>query len=371
MNSQTSLDDVSLANPVIGGREQRRVREVLESGQLAAGDEVEAFEDAFADYCGTEHAVATSNGTTALHAALSALDIGEGDRVLTTPLSFVATANAVRLAGGTPVFADVDARTFNLDPDAAQRRIDQLGGDIDAIMPVHLYGLPAAIDRYRELADRYDAALIEDAAQAHGATYRGEPVGSLGDAGCFSFYPTKNMTTGEGGMVVTDREDVAQRLRAFINHGRDPDDGSVHRSVGHNFRITDLAATIGRAQLDRLPDFVDARREHARRLNEGIDVEEITTPTEAAYKRHSYHQYTIRSSERDALADALARVGIDTGVYYPRPIHRQPAYDHVDERYPVAERLTDEVLSLPVHPSLDTGTVESIATAINTTDNDE
>jgi len=366
MSQQTSLDDVSLAAPVIEDREHQRVSEILDSGQLAAGSEVHAFEDAFADYCGTEHAVATSNGTTALHAALSALDIGEGDRVLTTPLSFIATANAIRLVGATPVFADVNARTFNLDPDAAQRRIDALDGDIDAIMPVHLYGLPAAMDRFRQLAERYDATLIEDAAQAHGATYRGESVGSLSDAGCFSFYPTKNMTTGEGGMVVTDRDDVARRLRSVINHGRDPENGSVHRSVGHNFRMTDLAAAIGRAQLDRLPDFVEARREHARILTEYIDAGPVSTPTEASYKRHAYHQYTIRTPDRDALADSLSRIGIDTGVYYPTPIHEQPAYDGIGEQYPVAEELTDTVLSLPVHPSLDADTVRSVATAVNT-----
>ena len=371
MSQQTSLDDVSLAAPVIAEREHQRVREVLDSGYLAAGSEVEAFEDAFADYCGTDHAVATSNGTTALHAALASLGIGEGDRVLTTPLSFVATANAIRLAGATPVFADVNARTYNLDPDAAQRRIDALDGDIDAIMPVHLYGLPAAMDRFRQLAERYDATLIEDAAQAHGATYRGQSVGSMSDAGCFSFYPTKNMTTGEGGMVVTDRDDVARRLRSFINHGRDPEDGSVHRSVGHNFRMTDLAAAIGRAQLDRLPGFVEARREHAHRLTERIDAPGVTTPTEASYKRHSYHQYTVRVPGRDALADALAERGIDTGVYYPTPIHEQPAYAGVDDGFPVAEELTDTVLSLPVHPSLDAETVDAIADAINTTSDNE
>ena len=371
MSSQISLDGVSLAAPVVEEREQRRVRDVLDSGQLAAGEEVAAFEAAFAEYCGTDHAVATSNGTTALHAALSALGIGEGDRVLTTPLSFVATANAVRLVGAEPVFADVEPDSYNLDPDAARRRIETLDGDVDAIMPVHLYGLPAALDRFRAMADAYDAHLIEDAAQAHGATYRGESVGSFGDAGCFSFYPTKNMTTGEGGMVVTDDDDVARRLRSFINHGRDPEDGSVHQEVGHNFRMTDLAAAIGRAQLDRLPDFVDRRRDNARRLNEGIDAPSITTPSEAAYKRHAYHQYTVRTPDRDALAAGLERVGIDTGVYYPTPIHEQPAYDDVTERFPVAERLTDEVLSLPVHPSLEPDTVDEIATAVGTVVDDE
>jgi len=371
MSSQINLDGVSLADPVVEDREQRRVRSVLESGHLAAGSEVAAFESAFADYCGTDHAVATSNGTTALHAALAALDIGEGDRVLTTPLSFVATANAIRLVGAEPVFADVDPDSYNLDPEAASERVDALDGDVDAIMPVHLYGLPAEMDRFRALADACDATLVEDAAQAHGATYRGEPVGSLGDAGCFSFYPTKNMTTGEGGMVVTDDDAVARRLRSFINHGRDPEDGSVHRSVGHNFRMTDIAAAIGRAQLERLPDFVESRRANARRLSAEIDAASITTPTEAAYKRHSYHQYTVRSTDRDALASDLERVGIDTGVYYPTPIHEQPAYDDVESSFPVAERLTREVLSVPVHPSLATETVETIATAINTVVDDE
>ena len=371
MSSQISLDGVSLAAPVVEEREQRRVREVLASGQLAAGEEVAAFETAFAEYCGADHAVATSNGTTALHAALAALGIGEDDRVLTTPLSFVATANAVRLVGAEPVFADVDPQSYNLDPDAARRRIEALDGEVDAIMPVHLYGLPAALDRFRAMADAYDAELVEDAAQAHGATYRGEHVGSFGDAGCFSFYPTKNMTTGEGGMVVTDDAATARRVRSFVNHGRDPDDGSVHRRVGHNFRMTDVAAAIGREQLDRLPDFVERRREHARRLNEGIDAASVATPSESAYKRHAYHQYTVQTPERDALAEGLERRGIDTGVYYPTPIHEQPAYDGVSERFPVAERLSGEVLSLPVHPSLEGDTVETIAAAVEAVVGDE
>jgi len=371
MNPHATLEEVPLAAPAIGDREIRQVAAVMESGQLAAASEVEAFESAFADYCDAEHAVATSNGTTALHAALAALGIEDGDRVLTTPLSFVATANSIRLAGGDPVFADVDPVSYNLDPDAARDRIRELDGDIDAIMPVHLYGLPAEMDRYRALADQYDAALIEDAAQAHGAAYRGIPVGSIGDVGCFSFYPTKNMTTGEGGMVVTDRDDVARELRAFIDHGRDPDDGSVYRSVGHNFRMTDVAAAIGRAQLRRLPEFVRTRRENAHRLTDRIVTSAVETPTEPAYARHAYHQYTITTPYRDALASELDRYGIGSGIYYPTPIHEQPAYDGIERSFPVAERLTDRVLSLPIHPELTGETVDAIASAINGFSTDE
>jgi len=371
MNPLSRIDEVSLASPVIGDREIRKVAEVMESGQLAAASEVESFESEFADYCGTEHAVATSNGTTALHAALAAIDIGDGDRVLTTPLSFVATANSIRLTGAEPVFADVDPVSYNLDPDAARDRIRELDGDIDAIMPVHLYGLPAEMDRYRALADRYDAALIEDAAQAHGAEYRGMPVGSIGDVGCFSFYPTKNMTTGEGGMVVTDRDDVAREVRSFINHGRDPDDGSVHQSVGHNFRMTDVAAAIGRAQLRRLPSFVQTRRENAHRLTDRLVTSAVETPSEPAYARHAYHQYTITTTNRDALMTELDRYGIGSGIYYPTPIHEQPAYDSIDRSFPVAEGLTERVLSLPIHPDLTGETIDAIASAINGFETDE
>ena len=353
---------IDVAQPSVGPEEVARVREVVESGQLADGPEVRAFETEFSEFCGVGHGVATSNGTTALHTALHALGIGPGDRVLTTPFSFVASANAIRLVGATPVFADADPDTYNLTPTAVEQRLET-GPSVDAILTVHLYGLPSDVGPLRRLADEYDVPLVEDAAQAHGARYDGEPVGSFGDVACFSFYPTKNMTTGEGGMVVTDRTDVAERAAQFVNHGR-AGPGYEHVEVGHNFRMTSLAAAIGRVQLDRLPSLVEARRANATRLDEALAASGVVTPTAPPGFDHAYHQYTVRSSDRAGLADALADAGVDSAVYYPIPIHEQPAYRHVDHSAPVTERLADHVLSLPVHPGLSDADVDRIATAV-------
>ena len=332
---------------------------------LAAGEEVSRFESEFASYCRAEYGVATANGTAALHAALAALGISRGDRVLTTPFSFVATANAVRFCNAEPVFADVDPETFNLDPAAVEERIAELDGGIDAILAVHLYGLPAEMDKLREIATAHDVPLIEDAAQAHGAVYRGGRVGSLGDVACFSFYPTKNMTTGEGGMIVTDRDDIAARARSFINHGRDEGGGGgyEHPRVGHNFRMTNLAAAIGRVQLKRLPGFITSRRDNAERLAAALDGLPVAPPVEPAYTRHVYHQFTVRCADRDRLADHLDSRGVDTGVYYPTPIHEQPPYRGAASA-PVAERLADEVLSLPVHQNLSPADLATIEAAL-------
>jgi perosamine synthetase len=357
-----AVDPVPLAQPALDERERERVAEVVSTGQLSAGETVGTFEEQFADFCGTAEAVATANGTAALHTALRALDIGAGDRVLTTPFSFVATANAIRLAGAEPVFADIDYETYNLDPHAVEATVREHDGDIDALLAVHLYGLPAPMAHLADVADTYDMALIEDAAQAHGAKHEDSRVGSIGDVGCFSFYPTKNMTTGEGGIVTTDREDVAQRARQFVDHGRNGE--GRHEVLGHNFRMTDLAAALGVVQLQKLRRFNRARRAHAHRLTEGLAETSVITPSEPAESRHVYHQYTVRTPDRDAVREALADAGIETGVYYPRPIHQEPAYDHVDTSLPVAERAAQEVLSLPVHPRLSTTQVDHVVDTI-------
>ncbi len=354
---------IPIANPQIGTEEKERVEEVLDSGMLADGPEVRAFEAEFAEFCGADQGVATSNGTTALHTAFEALDIGAGDTVVTSPFSFVASANAIRLAGAEPLFVDIDPETFNLDPEAVKAVVREQ--DVDALLAVHLYGLPADVAALREIAGEYDIPLIEDAAQAHGATYRGESVGSLGDAACFSFYPTKNMTTGEGGMVVTDRDDVAENAASYVNHGRPPEGGYEHVRVGQNYRMTSIAAAIGRAQLERLPDYVEARRENAARLTSGLADTSVTTPSEPEDRKHVYHQYTIRTSERDGLAEYLEENGVGSGIYYPTPIHEQPAYEEVNCDAQVTERAAEEVLSLPVHPSLTTDDIETIITGIS------
>ncbi|WP_440991919.1 DegT/DnrJ/EryC1/StrS family aminotransferase [Haloarchaeobius baliensis] len=351
---------IDLVDPVVGDRERDRIASVLSDGQLADGSTVRSFEDAFADYCGTDHAVATSNGTTALHAALVACGVCSGDTVVTSPFTFVATANAIRHVGAEPLFVDVDPTTYTIDVDAvaevARRR------DVDAVVPVHLFGLPADMPRLRELATEHDLTLVEDACQAHGATVDEEPVGSHGDAGCFSFYPSKNMTTGEGGMVTTDDDEVAARIRRFVDHGRDGTGRFVE--TGHNFRMTSIAAAIGLEQLRRLPEFNRRRRAHAATLTERLTGLPIRTPRTPADRLHVFNQYTVLTEQREALADHLERRGIDSGVYYPTPVHREPAFESVEADCRVAERLAQEVLSLPVHPGLDDREARAVAEAV-------
>ena len=368
-DSRSERERIPIAAPDVGEAEFERVRSVLADGQLADGPLVREFEASFADYCEADHGVAAANGTAALHAALVAIGVGPGDRVVTTPFSFVATANAIRLAGAEPVFADVDPETGNLDPDAVEETLRRDGAeDVAAILAVHLYGRPARMDRLVELADDHDLALVEDAAQAHGAEVDGRRVGSLGDVGCFSFYPTKNMTTGEGGMITTDRVEVAERAASFVNHGRDDAYGGCtayeHVEVGHNLRMTSLAAAMGLAQLEKLPEYTRARRQNAERLTSALEGPSVETPSDPPDGRHVYHQYTVRHDDRDGLADHLDRSGIDTGVYYPTPIHEQPAYADLGVSAPVAEGLADRVLSLPVHPGLTEREVDRIAEAV-------
>ncbi|APE95106.1 DegT/DnrJ/EryC1/StrS family aminotransferase [Halodesulfurarchaeum formicicum] len=354
---------INIANPTFDVAEQEAVQEVLEGGMVADGPKVREFESAFATYCGSDHAVATANGTAALQVALEGLGIGDGDTVVTTPFSFVASANAIRLVGAEPVFADIDPATYNLDPESAREAVRAT--DADAILVVHLYGLPADMDAFRAIANEADVHLIEDAAQAHGASYGGQSIGTFGDAAAFSFYPTKNMTTGEGGMVLTDDPAVADRGASFANHGRTGDDVYAHKRVGHNLRMTSIAAAIGTVQLEQLEQWVRARRRHARRLTDRLeDVPGLTVPSEPAGARHSYHQYTVRTENRDQLRERLDEVGVGTGVYYPTLIPHLEAYDGYEADTPVASRAADTVLSLPVHPGLSAAEVDHVATAV-------
>jgi len=352
---------IPIADPDIGPEEHRRVEAVLDSGRLADGPTVREFEAAFGEFCGVGHAVATSNGTTALETAVRALGVGEGDTVLTSPFSFIASANAIRLAGASVAFADIDPETYNLDPAAVETALATR--EIDAILAVHLYGLPAPMDRLRELADEYDCLLIEDAAQAHGAAIDSEKTGSLGDAACFSFYPTKNMTTGEGGMVLTDDEAVADRASRFVNHGRT--DSYAHATVGHNFRLTSIGGAIGLAQLEKLPSYTAARRSTADRLTKALQsVNAVTPPVEPEGFKHVYHQYTVRTEDREAFQSYLDAADVDTAVYYPTPIHKQPPYEELAVQAPEAERAAEEVVSLPVHPGLSERDVDRLTTLL-------
>ncbi|MDQ7819516.1 MAG: DegT/DnrJ/EryC1/StrS family aminotransferase [Armatimonadota bacterium] len=364
--SSTRARTIPLARPLISEEDRRRVLEVLESGQLVAGRQVAEFEQAFARYLGVREAVATSSGTAALQVALQACGIGPGDVVVTTPFTFAATSNAVLHAGARPVFADVDACTGNLDPQAVEEAVRRHRAR--AILCVHLYGMPCEMDALVEVAARHGALLVEDCAQAHGARYRGRPVGTFGAAAIFSFYPSKNMTTGEGGMVVTDDPRVAARARLLVNVGQRPGHDYVYEEVGHNFRMTDIAAALGIGQLQHLDAWNARRREHARRYTAAFaSLEWVVPPPEPPEVVPAYNTYTVRvPRDRPRLMDALRAAQIACRVYYPSLIPHSPAYRRLGlgGEFPAAERLTGEVLSLPVHPALEPDDVERVIAVV-------
>jgi len=360
------MKPVSYAKPLIGEEEKSRVLAVLESGMLAMGPQTAEFESKFAEYVGVEYAVATNSGTSALHVALLAAGIQPGDKVITTPFTFIATSNSILYCGGIPVFADVDANTFNIDPECVRRVLDR-ERDVKAILVVHLYGLACEMDPILEMAKERNLIVIEDCAQAHGARYKGAAVGSLGDVGIFSFYPTKNMTTGEGGMVVTRRKDIADRARKLINHGRSG--RYLHDMLGYNYRMTDIAAAIGLAQLDKLDQFNARRRANAAVLNSLLsDLPTLVLPSEPDHCYHVYHQYTVRAKQRDELKAYLDSCGVQTSIVYPLPQTKQPLYRSLglgNAETPVAERLCSEVISLPVHPGLTPDDLVAVSDAIH------
>lgn len=356
---------IPIARPLITEDEKRRVMDVLDSGRLVAGAQVKEFEHSFAAYLGARAAVATSSGTTALQVALEALGIGRGDAVVTTPFTFVATSNAILHAGARPVFVDADPRTYNLDPQAVEDAMKR--EKARAILCVHLYGLPADLGRLGEIARRYGALLIEDCAQAHGAQYDGRKVGTLGDAAIFSFYPSKNMTTGEGGMIIAPDEAIERAARLLVNVGQDGTGEYVYEVIGYNYRMTDMAAALGLGQLEHLDEHNQRRRAHAARLTQGLRrVSWMMTPVEPPRTFHAYNQYTVRVPEhRDRFVRYLNSAGIGSRVYYPHLVPHSPAYRRLGfgGDFPVAETLAKEVVSLPVHPAL---TEEDLTRIIDT-----
>jgi perosamine synthetase len=357
---------ISIAAPLMGAEEETAVLQVLASGRLAQGERVATFEQRFASFCQVQEAVAVSSGTAALHLALLAHGIGPGDEVITTAFSFAATANAILLAGAIPVFVDIEPDTYTLDPAQVELVVTPR---TKAILLVHLYGCPCNMERLVQIADAYSLALIEDACQAHGATFNGKPVGSFG-TGCFSFYATKNMTTCEGGMVTTDDPAIAEKIRLLRNHGQEA--RYYHIALGYNLRMTELQGAMGIVQLEKLEAFTRQRIANGTYLT-GCLKEYVTTPVAHPEMRHVYHQYTIRIPEkRDDWATQLRTEGIETAIHYPLPIHRQPFYrrnatlmriltpgkrasvrgSNPTACLPETERAAQEVLSLPVHPAL-------------------
>lgn len=337
---------------------------VLESGQLAQGNVVADFENAFAEYCGVKHAIATSNGTTALHVAILAHEIGPGDEVITVPFTFIASANSIVYAGAKPVFVDIDPVSFNIDFDKIEAAITKR---TKAIMPVHLFGNPAEMGRIMEIAEKHGLAVIEDAAQAHGTEENGKRAGSWG-TGCFSFYPTKNITTGEGGMVTTNDDCVADRARLLRSHGMRV--RYYHESIGYNFRMTNIHAAIGMAQLPKLEGFNQKRIANAAYLNENLPKDKVQVPQVRPGTRHVFHQYTVRvlpPLDRDNVREQLTAAGVGTEVYYPVPAHKQQIYlemGYEGQSFPESEKAAKQVLSLPIHPSVTQGDLETIVEAV-------
>ncbi len=352
---------IPIARPLIGDEEKRAVLEVMDSGQLAQGPRTEAFEEQFAAYIGTKHAIAVNSGTAALIVALQGHGIGPGDEVITTAFSFIATATSILAVGATPVFVDVDPFDLNIDPNAIE---DAITDETRAIMPVHLYGGPADMAAIGEIAEDNDLIIVEDAAQAHGAEFHGTRVGSFG-TGCFSFYPTKNMTTGEGGIITTDDDDVATRCRQVRHHGQSR--RYYHDVFGLNYRLTDIAAAIGIEQLKKLEGWNERRIANARALSGWLKHCELPRVREG--DRHVFHQFTVRvTGDRDVLQKRLQDAGVGSAVHYPIPIHQQPAIAELglgEFHLPVAEAAASSVLSLPVHPSLSEDDLIRVAEAFN------
>ncbi len=353
---------INMAKPQIGDDEKKAVLEVLDSGIIAQGPRVKAFEEAFASMCGVKHAIATTSGTTALHIAMMANGIGKSDEVVTSAFTFIASANSILYVGGRPVFVDINPTTFNINPDLIESAITPR---TRAILPIHLYGLSCDMDPIMKIAKKHNLIVVEDACQSHGAIYKDRKVGSFG-TGTFSLYPTKNITSGEGGMITTNDPVIDEKCRVIRQHGMHK--RYYHDELGFNFRMTDIHAAIGLAQIAKLEKFNEIRRANAKYLSQHLKG--VVTPVVPGGYTHVFHQYTIRvlDGKRDALRAYLQEQGVGSEVYYPVPVHQQSFY--VGElgykvSLPVTERLTQEVLSLPVHPSLSPSDLEKIVATVN------
>lgn len=335
------------------------IDDVLESGHFILGDHVEAFEEEFAEYLGVSHGVGLNSGSDALVLALKALGIGDGDEVITVSQSFVSTANAIVENGARPVFVDVDSETYCMDPNHVEEAITQ---DTAAIIPVHLYGHPVNMDPIVGVADKHDLAIVEDASQAHGASYRGQQVGTFGDISCFSLYPVKNLGAyGDAGIAATNNDELAREMRSLGDYGRT--DKYTHERIQMHSRLDELQAAVLRTKLERLDQWNERRRAAASKYRNLLSDTSIETQAVHADAEHVYHLFVVQHPARDRLQTHLEQNGIETVIHYPVPIHRQPAYEGHQARYglDVTEQVSSEVLSLPLHPWIREEEVENVA----------
>lgn len=357
------LADLNAQFQTIKTEIREAIDHVLETSEFVLGSEVAAFEKEFADFSGARHGIAVNSGTSALHVALLAAGIGPGDEVITVPFTFVATVAAILYTGARPVFVDIDPRSYTIDVAQIERAITRR---TKAILPVHLYGHPADLDPILEIARSHHLVLIEDAAQAHGAEYKGRRVGSIGDLGCFSFYPGKNLGAyGEGGMVVTNQSRYDRTIRMLRDWGQEQK--YHHVLKGFNYRMEGLQGAILRVKLRHLETWTEARRTRAALYDSLLAGSSVQTPQVMAHARHVYHIYAIRTPERAALQQALLQLGIQSGIHYPFPVHLLPAYADLDYHagsFHHAETMAAEELSLPMYPELSIEAIQQVAAAL-------
>ncbi|MDR2940321.1 MAG: DegT/DnrJ/EryC1/StrS family aminotransferase [Clostridiales bacterium] len=355
---------IHIAKPFLGDEEKEAVLSVLSSGMIASGDKVLEFEKAFSSYIGLKECIACSSGTTALELALRALGIGPGDKVLTTSYSFIASTNCIIYVGATPVFTDIDPDSFLMSPENIRKALEK-HPDIKAVLVVHLFGQACDMEEVQAIAKEKGLLLIEDCAQSHGALYKGKKSGSFGDASCFSFYPTKNMTTSEGGAVLFKDKEVADKCRMLVNHGMKK--RYCHEIIGYNYRMTNIAAAIGLEQLKKLPAFNAKRQKNAAWLSGHISNPFIKLPKINSNCEHVFHQYTVKAQGRGSFIRHLEANGVGYGIFYPMSIPEQGCYKHLgfETNYPVADEIKKQVVSLPTHPMLTDGELETIAQVVN------
>jgi dTDP-4-amino-4,6-dideoxygalactose transaminase len=357
------MDKIPLCRMFVDDEIKKAVIDVIDSGWYVKGENGTKLEEEFAAFCHAKHGVSVNSGTAALFLALKALDVGVGDEVIIPSFSFVATASPVMMLGATPVFADIDLKTYNMDPNAAHNLISS---KTKVIMPVHLYGHPAEMQPIMDMAREHDLKVVEDACQAHGAMAFGHMVGTIGDIACFSYFPSKNMTVaGEGGMITTNNADLAEKMQMMKDHGRI--DRHKTTMFGFNFRLSEIHAAVGRVQLKHLPEWIEARKRNAAIYTDLMkDIDVIQLPYEASWAKHAYHLYVISSPKRDELAKYLKEKDIATGIHYYIPIHKQP---YILENYPAVELKNTEycserVLSVPFDPRISKEDMERVSSEV-------